>query len=63
MLDWKEVFIKRNVKFRGKDLLRIKRVLPRNFSRTSRASSPVPFIKASNISRSVARLVLTRWSM
>src|SRR5712664_4924103 len=27
MLDWKEVFIKRNVEFRGKDLLRIKGVV------------------------------------
>src|SRR6266850_7050257 len=27
MIDWKEVFIKRNVKFRGKDPLRIKGVV------------------------------------
>jgi hypothetical protein len=35
----------------------------RNFSRTFRASVLAPFIKASNASRSVSLLALTKWLM
>jgi hypothetical protein len=63
MLDGKEVFIKRNVEFRGKDVLRIKRVVGPKLLQASPPSAQASLAKASNTSRSVAHLVLTRWLM
>jgi hypothetical protein len=60
MFNRKEVFIECNVEFSSENLLGSNAWLSRNFSRTSHASVPAPFIKASNTSRSVPRFVLAR---